>query len=361
MNEVNLRKITELRHTLHKHAELPCKEFQTKQILIDFLKKNTTLDIVDKGAWFYAIHKENVKNRTIAFRADFDAVLAPDGKPKHMCGHDGHSAGLCGLALEIEGKEFGKNIILLFQHAEEIGYGAKECSKVINECSIDEIYGLHNIPGYEKGEILVRKGTMSCASKGMIISFKGTPAHAAYPEDGKNPSFAVAQLLNEIKAIANPDNYKELVLCTVVGIKVGEKAFGVSASYGEIYLTIRGAIEEELYMLQREIEEKVIELAKAEELNFKICYIDEFPATVNHKESVEHIIAAGKRTGRHIHILKEPMRWSEDFGHYLKMVKGAFLGVGAGKNHPALHTAEYEYPDEVLEDSIRIFVELCAQ
>lgn len=359
MKQENLIKIIELRHLLHENPELSCREYKTKQILIKFILENTSMKVVDGGAWFYAVHEENAAEDTIAFRADFDAVLAPDGKPKHMCGHDGHSAGLCGLALELEGKNYGKNIVLLFQHAEETGCGAKECIPVIKECSISKIYGLHNIPGYEAGEILIRKGTMACASKGMIITLTGTPAHAAYPEDGINPAFAVGRLLDEIKALTNPDNYKQLVLCTVVGINIGEKAFGVSASKGEVYLTIRGALEEELHILQSGIEAKIKELAEQEGLDYNISYIDEFPATVNHDREVENVILAATHINRKIHILEEPMRWSEDYGHYLKLTDGAFFGIGSGENCTALHTAEYEYQDEVLEGSVEMLSELC--
>ena len=54
------------------------------------------------------------------------------------------------------------------------------------------------------------------------------------------------------------------------------------------------------------------------------------------------------------------MRWSEDFGHYLKHkdVVGAFLGIGAGESHPDLHTKDYEYPDDLLEYHIDAFINI---
>ncbi len=357
MNEQNLAKITELRHSLHRHAELSCSETETKELLIRFLMEHTTLEIVDRGAWFYAVHREPSEH-TIAFRADFDALPVPDGTAKHLCGHDGHSAALCGLAMELEGERVGKTVVLVFQHAEEIGVGAKECVSVIRECGVNEIYGMHNIPGYPKGELLIRRGTMACASKGMILSLTGTPAHAAYPEDGKNPSFAVGKLLEEIRSLSNPVLYQQLVLCTVVGIKVGEKSFGVSASEGELYLTIRGALEEELEKLQSGIEKKAKELSAAEGLRLRISYMDEFPATVNHDGAVDLVLRAAEKAERPHHILEEPMRWSEDFGYYLKETNGAFFGIGAGESCPALHTADYEYPDDLLTDAVSVWESL---
>ena len=57
-------------------------------------------------------------------------------------------------------------------------------------------------------------------------------------------------------------------------------------------------------------------------------------------------------------LLETPMRWSEDFGHYLKRVPGAFFGIGAGDDHPPLHTENYEYPDELLPYAIKAFAAL---
>lgn len=52
------------------------------------------------------------------------------------------------------------------------------------------------------------------------------------------------------------------------------------------------------------------------------------------------------------------MRWSEDFGHYLNHCKGAFFGIGAGEEHPPLHTENYEYPDRLLQSAMEVFYKL---
>lgn len=49
---------------------------------------------------------------------------------------------------------------------------------------INEIYGWHNIPGYEEEAVLIRRNVFSCASRGMTIKFQGKQCHAAYPETG---------------------------------------------------------------------------------------------------------------------------------------------------------------------------------
>ena len=46
--------IVELRHELHRHPELSLEERWTQEHLMDFLRKYTRLEIVEKGRWFYA-------------------------------------------------------------------------------------------------------------------------------------------------------------------------------------------------------------------------------------------------------------------------------------------------------------------
>ncbi len=74
-------KIYDLRRRLHSIPETSMHEMRTKAMLMSFLRENTDLEIVDRGAWFYAVLKSSYdiigddEERTpIAFRADMDAV-----------------------------------------------------------------------------------------------------------------------------------------------------------------------------------------------------------------------------------------------------------------------------------------------
>src|SRR6476660_3691226 len=114
MDKKNLELAKQLRHELHQHPELSNHEAWTKQHLIDFLKKHTKLEIVDRGLWFYAIYRTGEDKKNIAYRADFDALPIEETIDipyasefpgiSHKCGHDGHSASLAGFALEIDQK-----------------------------------------------------------------------------------------------------------------------------------------------------------------------------------------------------------------------------------------------------------------
>lgn len=365
MENKNLELAKQLRHELHQHPELSNKEAWTKQHLIDFLKKHTKLEIVDNGLWFYAIYHTGEDKTNIAFRADFDAIHMEETiniphaskfpGVAHKCGHDGHAASLAGFALEIDQKGANKNIFFLFQHAEETGDGGAICSTFIEENNIEEIFAFHNMSGMPYKSINVIDGTAHYASKGMTIHMEGSPAHASEPEKGINPAFAIAEIISTIPDLTSSQSNKGIALCTVIQVDIGEKAFGVSASKGDLLLTIRAQYETELNKMQKNLEDLSVIQAEKYGLKVSFSYTDSFPETTNHKESSDKIRQVCKSKKFQLVELQEAYRASEDFGHYLKETKGAIFYIGNGEDYPPIHTFEYDFRDEIIETAVEVF------
>jgi len=289
----------------------------------NFPKEYTTLQLERKDGWLIARHIEDDSLPTIAFRADMDAIPGESG-PRHGCGHDGHSAVLCGLALELEGMKLGKNICLIFQHAEETGAGAKMIADGLS--SVDVIFGLHNIPGHPKGTLLIRDECFACASCGMI-------------EDILNGS-------------------DRLLMHTVVGLNLGGENFGLSASEGKLCLTLRGHRQADIDMLIESVKARAETLCACRDMSYTFELRDVFPDTTNHEAAVSEACKIWKQAGMPMKTLAEPMRWSEDFGWYLKKFPGMFFGIGSGENAPGLHTADYEFDDGLIEPAVDAFMTL---
>ncbi|MBQ3575236.1 MAG: M20/M25/M40 family metallo-hydrolase [Clostridia bacterium] len=354
MREENKAKAVQLRKELHAMAEISLHELNTRAHIEKFLRENTTLDIHIENGWLWAMHREENAGKTIGFRADFDAVSTVNGA-EHLCGHDGHAAALCAFALEIEGKAYGKNICLIFQHAEETGEGGAACAELIGRIEIDEIYGCHSLPGYPFGEICLKKGSFACASRGLILKMKGKSAHAAYPENGRNPAPALCELAVRLNEFTDPAAYEGMVMATLIGIRCGEKAFGMAASDGELYLTLRAHLNRDLEAMEAKIIAFLREKAEKGGFEFGFEHIDAFPGTENADSGVEKVEKAAEKAGYRLYSLEEPMRWSEDFGWYLMKCPGAYFGIGAGEDYPALHTPEFEYRDELIEKTVSMF------
>ncbi len=381
-----MTKIYDLRHRLHSIPEASMHETQTKAMLMSFLKENTDLEIVDRGEWFYAVLKSpddrDGQRLPIAFRADMDAVCGQDGKPGHYCGHDGHSSILCGAAVLLshamekcenvyagdrnnnseavcQSQIINRDVYFIFQPGEETGAGAKLCRELIAEKNIGEVYGLHNIPGYPRNHVLTIDGTFACASTGLEIHMTGAASHAAYPEAGKNPGPALARLLLEVERLTEEYNRsKGFVRMTLIGMDVGSANYGVAASEGTIRMTVRAEKEKIFASYVDEIKKLARNMADDGEFELDIQEIERFPATENHAKNVDKLRKCAADQNIVATELAEPMRWSEDFGFYLQETNGAFFGVGDGEDHAQLHTAGFEFPDEIIETAIKMFVGL---
>lgn len=347
---MELGEIRTLREALHQCPERSGEERQTKALLMDFLRTHTDLELHPCGAGFYAARREEGDRPPVAFRADYDALALPDGGAAHLCGHDGHAAALCGTILSLKGERLGRDVFFLFQPAEETGAGAPGCLELFDREQVAQIYGAHNLPGYPLGQVFTRPGTFACGSRGVTLSFQGRPTHAAYPEHGLSPATAVGRLLCALPELSRAELYSGMTLCTVIGAELGEKAFGAAAAQGEVWLTLRAEQDGDLERLFDEILGLSRALAGEYGLGFDHQVQDVFPATVNDPDCAQLVL---ERCGGEL--LPEPMRWSEDFGHYLRRCPGAFFGIGAGESCPPLHTGDYQYPDELLEPTIRAF------
>ncbi|PHO00041.1 amidohydrolase, partial [Rhodobacteraceae bacterium 4F10] len=277
----------------------------------------------------------------------------------HKCGHDGHTAILLGVAKLLTEKPLHKGkIVLLFQPSEENGRGAQSVleDSSFKELNIDYAFALHNLPGFTKQEIVVKKNEFTSNVKSVVITLEGKTAHAAEPEKGFNPANAIAKILHFIKQeTKNTPEDSDFFLATPVHITMGEKAYGVSAGYGEVHLTLRSWSTSLMNEKQQKIEQLLQKLEEKEKLNINTSWFEEFYANKNDKEAVDYIKKAATKQKLSINEITTPFKWGEDFGLFTQQFKGAIFGLGAGKDTPALHNPDYDFPDEVTVTGAQLF------
>ncbi len=360
--------LVQLRHELHAHPELSLEETWTKQYLMEFIKKHTALEVVDRGRWCYAHYHSGSDLPGVLFRAEMDALPVLDDIQAeyasripghgHKCGHDGHMAALCGLALELNEKGADRDVYLVFQHGEEIGAGGGPCAKLIEEHAIGYAYGWHNRPAMKKGMVQTMDGTMYYASKGMILHFDGRPSHASMPEAGICPAFAIARIVSAIPELVDPKNWQGQVFCTVIQVDVGEPTFGTQASRGELLLTIRGQYEREMDELQAKLEKLAEQYAMEDGLTWNVRFCDEFPESANDPKATKRIREAAASLGLAYREAPHPYRGSDDFGYYPKLACGAMFEIGSGEDCPPIHTVHYDFPDDIIPTAVDMMLEL---
>ncbi|MDO5131941.1 MAG: M20 family metallopeptidase [Eubacteriales bacterium] len=371
MKEENLQKAVCLRHHLHMYPELSMNESGTCARIQEFLKKNTGLQVIDRGGWCFAVKKGKTGGKRIAFRADMDALPIPEAEDlpyhsrnrgiSHKCGHDGHCAVLCGLALELDAMETEKTVYLIFQPGEETGQGARICRGLLREEGISGIYAFHNLGGFPENSLIFREGLTQPASEGLRIRFLGKTSHASAPEEGNNPALPLSKTVlfaNDLAGAGSADAENGAVLCTVTGIRLGTGDFGISPGEGELCVTLRAEKESEMKRMERELLTFAKQAGYSAGIRTVSSIHDYFPETRNDSTALSRILHAAKEVGIETIRMDHIWRASEDFGWYLKECPGAMVYIGNGEKYPPLHTPDYDFNDRILGTAADLFLRL---
>ena len=237
------------------------KEEEMQKLKEDLQSKETNQADKDKGIDTADVNRDRCIFN-IAFRADVDALpmdetialsyASSNPGVSHKCGHDGHAAALCGLALELDQQRTDKTVYLIFQPGEETGQGAVLCRDLVKEKYIDEIYAFHNLSGYPEKTVVYHPQVTQPASEGLHIKLTGKTSHAAEPEHGNNPSCVIASIVLYAQSAAQQFS-EGLFMCTITGIKVGNGDFGISPGEGDLFMTLRAEHENDMKTLEEKI------------------------------------------------------------------------------------------------------------
>lgn len=369
-----LPRLIELRRKLHRQAELAGFEKETSGLLAKFISRYHPAQIIRQvgGHGLLAVFEGPSQGPTVVLRAEMDALPIPEENDfahssinrgvSHKCGHDGHMTILAGLAvlLSKHPPEKGK-IVLLFQPAEETGQGAQ---KVMNDPRFlqikpDYILALHNFPGFPLKQIILKKKTIFCASRGLIITLKGKTAHAAYPDEGISPAWALSELIQKLSHLpASPESKNTFAALTIIHARLGEIAFGTAPAEAVLMCTLRSETDKDMDLLMAKSKSIVENIARSHQLQYSINFSDIFQATENDSELVDLIEETAEGLGFEYQYIQNTFRPSEDFGVFSHKFRGALFGIGAGENHPGLHQSHYDFPEELLESGILIFWQL---
>ena len=380
-----------LRHKLYKNAELSGQEKETNKIINKFLEK-TNPDVHYKNVGGYgivAIYKGLEEGKNVLLRADIDGLNIPlmstdngqqttdlahnkvqgsefkvQGQYSHRCGHDGHATILCGLAMRYGKQRPAKgNVVLLFQPAEETGLGAQSVinDPLFKELKIDVAFALHNLPGYAKHQIVLKKGCFASASQGVKLIFDGATSHASQPEKGNNPQRVITTLLDAFqKKYENLKRDKYRTTLTVTHVAIGEETFGVAPGHAEIWLTLRSQDDDSLKKLTDNTIALCEYVASEFKLKFSHSIHEAFPTTMNSAKETDVVEQVAKELKLSVNAIKEPFPWSEDFGRFGAVCPICLFGLGCGFEHEPLHSPNYEFEDEIIDTGIDVFEKIAS-
>jgi amidohydrolase len=362
------KELVEWRRDFHRHPEVEFEERRTSKVVREFLEGLGLPVRSVAGTGLIAVLEGQPGGRTVALRADMDALpLTEEGDKEyisqnpgaaHSCGHDGHMSILMGTAKILSGLKttFKGRIIFLFQPAEEKPPGgAKPMVEAGALDGVDAVFGLHLWQNLPTGCLGIVKGPMMANSDSFTIVVKGKGGHGSMPQATVDPILAASQLVVNVQSIVSR-NVDPLKPCVVsFGMVKGGTAFNIIP--GEV--TLSGTVRSFHPEVQQVAERRLGEIAEATCRAFGAAcsyeYEKGYPAVVNHPDMADLVLEVTRRTLGEEKIRPfDPIMGGEDFAYYLQKVPGAFFFLGAGDgqqfphHHPAFDIDEGALPQGVL-------------
>ena len=360
-----LPQITAWRHDFHAHPELLfdvqrtagkvadlCRSFGCDQVVTGIGR--TGVVVVIKG-------RQTGSGRVVGLRADMDALPIHEqtgvsyasnipGK-MHACGHDGHTAMLLGAAQYLaETRNFDGTAVLIFQPAEEGGGGGREMVEagMMERFAIQEVYGMHNMPGIPVGQFAIRPGPMMAAADQFDITVTGIGGHAAKPQDCVDTLVVAAHIVLALQTIAsrNIDPLQSVVV-SVCTMETDSTAHNVIPQVVKMRGTTRSMTEAVRDLAQRRVEEIVLGTAAVFGAVATIEYRRGYPVTVNAAENTAYAADVARGVAGAVNTDVAPMMAAEDFSYMLNARPGAYIFVGNGDTAMVHHPA-YNFDDAVI-------------
>jgi len=382
MIEAIAAEATEWRRELHRHPQTMYEETYAS----DFVAKKLTewgipheRGIAKTGIVATIEGRRNASGRAVAFRADMDAldILEKSGQPwasetpgkMHGCGHDGHTATLLTLAYYLsQTRNFDGLVRLIFQPAEEGGRGAFVMldEGLLERFPFDEIYGYHNFPGAPRGMFGIKPGPMLAAVDNFTITLKGKGGHAGMPHATHDVVPAAAQLVLALQTLVSREtDPMAAAVLSVTDVRAGSGAHNVVPDTARLLGTVRTFDNK----VRDHIETRMKEMAESVASTFGATstfeYLRLMDATVNDVESTEYARqAAAAIAGKEREAEMPALMGGEDFGGFLQVRPGAFMGIGQSEADPAsphnfgLHTPQYDFNDAIIPLAAGYFAEL---
>ncbi len=373
-----LPEISEWRRDLHAHPELRFEEHRTAAFVASKLKEFGCDEVVSgfgKTGVVGVIHgTSGSSNRTIGFRADMDALPIQEatGLPHastipgkmHACGHDGHTSMLLGAAKYLaETRNFDGKVVVAFQPAEEGGGGARAMldDGLMERWNINEIYGMHNMPGLQLGEFSVRAGAQMASPDKFEITVRGKGGHGGMPHVTIDTTLVASQIVVALQSITSRNiNPMANVVVSVCGFRTETDTYNVIPNSVHLRGTVR-TFEPEV---QREVRSRINALASGTAESYgavaEVEHVSGPPALVNHEREADLAADVAYEVCGIVHRDIEAKMAGEDFSEMLVERPGAYLFVGNGSSAD-LHNPSYEFNDEVIPFGCSWFVSMAEQ
>lgn len=375
MSLVKNEYVIELREYFHENPEESFKEFNTSKRITDELLKMSLKPLIIAETGVYADIKGKRDGRTVAFRADIDALPVAEKnkvpyKSKnngimHACGHDAHTAMALGIAEYFsENRDFKGTVRVFFQPAEEAPPGG--AIKMIKEGLMDGVeyvIGQHVTSELPTGAVGFRPGAANANSDSFFIKIIGKGGHGSAPHKSVDAIFLAAEYISLVQGIVSrmTDPVKPAVI--TVGTINGGYRHNVIADEVKITGTVRTQDDETQKMIMRELENLLKGLCEIYHATYEFNYEIGYPVLINDDEVTSIVKEVSTSLVGEKNVYKIPQRMGgEDFGYYLRETKGSFYYLGVANESKGIispnHSPTFDIDESALSVGVNIGVHI---
>jgi hippurate hydrolase len=250
-----------------------------------------------------------------------------------------------------ETRNFDGTVHFIFQPAEEGLGGARAMIKdgLFEKFPCDEIYGLHNAPDLNHGELAILPGPAMAGADFFDITITGYGAHGATPENSKDPVVIAMTLGQALQTIVsrNVNPLKGAVL-SITQIHSGS-AYNVIPGEAKLCGTVRAFDDGVRALIRERMRAICAGLATAFQVEINADIRDTFSVLVNNAEHSKIIADVARTVVDPAKVITRslPKMGSEDFADMLRAVPGAYFWLGHEGSVP-LHNPGYILDDKIL-------------
>jgi amidohydrolase len=281
----------------------------------------------------------------------------------HACGHDGHTAIAITLAdiMAAHRRDIPGTAVFIFQPAEEIFAGARPMIEagVLDNPTVEEVYGLHLTTQQPAGQVTVRPGPSMASADFFNVEVHGKGGHGAYPHLSVDPITVAANILLGMQNLVS----REVIAKEPAVLTVGQLVAGTKHNIIPATAMMRGSLR----AFNQEVREQVIErlgsfvsdIAHAYQAEAHMSFQgDGCPAVINHAKEADFVRrCAIDAVGSDDVQDGDLVMASDDMSLFLQQRPGCYFRVGiAPKSGPPRphHAPEFEMNEDGLSAGLHV-------
>ncbi len=368
--------LTDLRRIFHQHPELGLREYWTAERIEEELDSlGIAHERIGETGILGIIDGLRRGSGTIALRADIDGLPVQETNDvpyrstndgvMHACGHDSHIAVLLGAAKVLHNARgsYGGRVKLIFQPAEEIGYGALDFVDAGVLDGVERTFGMHAASDLPSGTLAAVEGLNFAAVDHFVITVRGKGAHVSRPNLGADALYIASSIVVAVQAlVARRTNPVEPVIIGVGKFHAGT-TYNALAQTAEIEGTTRTVTAETRAQVRADIIDLAEQTARVFGADVEISWRELTPAVINPPDVTSEVAAVARTIDGAVVVTERPYSLGGDnFAELQQRVPGVYAYFGTG--NPAVpntqnshHNGNFDLDEAALPIAAALYAE----